>query len=516
LENHYEVLGVEANASADEIRAAYLELAKRYHPDQSPSRIATRLMAKINEAYRVLGNPDRRADYDQRIRGNRRATPEAKPNPSEASTKERAPNAEASTQPRSNSERESPTRAQAGESSSALAWLAPILFIGFLALLAKGLEPLPPTTLPAIDPKTGQVVQVEPTKLAERFLRGEIALVTEHNYDLVGPSGQLYIAPAASVAEGLRNGYRFASRDELAAEQTKGLGGWMHGWLNRALEAPAGVAPGKAKEAVPPVAPTNTNAHDAAARPFYCYPDRLDPLGNVRKYAECSTTRTECAEASVQWLREDRCQPRPMAFCYFDRSLRPLLGLTRTCAESLAGCRAMVEGRDATECVARTVDDLELDWTEFLKIEAAMANVARLAQSVRSDRKKPYTRLHPPIKDAGILSNFGSVPSESHMPETESDRVVAPPKPAASEVSESELLSQAVAALVRGQMPRARALYREATERAPGNPDAWRGLGIVCSRMGERSEAARSLKRYLALRPNAPDAAAVQKRLSEL
>lgn len=94
---------------------------------------------------------------------------------------------------------------------------------------------------------------------------------------------------------------------------------------------------------------------------------------------------------------------------------------------------------------------------------------------------------------------------------------VATANPApAQPVNPTELLQQAAAAFVRGQMPRARALYRDATERAPSSAEAWRGLGMVSSRMGERSEAARALKRYLSLRPNAPDAAAIQKKLQEL
>src|SRR5262252_655508 len=66
MENYYEVLGVEPTASPEEIRAAYLELARKYHPDQNPSRIATRLMAQINRAYEVLRNPNLRADYDRK------------------------------------------------------------------------------------------------------------------------------------------------------------------------------------------------------------------------------------------------------------------------------------------------------------------------------------------------------------------------------------------------------------------------------------------------------------------
>src|SRR5204862_8235999 len=90
----------------------------------------------------------------------------------------------------------------------------------------------------------------------------------------------------------------------------------------------------------------------------------------------------------------------------------------------------------------------------------------------------------------------------------------ASPAPA-SEVSTADLVQEAAAAFVRGQMPRARAIYREATVRAPANADAWRGLGMASSRMGERAEAARAFKRYLELRPGAGDADAIRKKLEE-
>ena len=50
-----------------EIRDAYRSLARRYHPDHEPGAAAT--MAAINEAYRVLGEPARRAVYDASLRG---------------------------------------------------------------------------------------------------------------------------------------------------------------------------------------------------------------------------------------------------------------------------------------------------------------------------------------------------------------------------------------------------------------------------------------------------------------
>ena len=71
--NHYEVLGVSADASAGEIRAAYVALARRFHPDQHPgasAREAAELntaMAAVNEAYATLGDPGRRAAYDREL-----------------------------------------------------------------------------------------------------------------------------------------------------------------------------------------------------------------------------------------------------------------------------------------------------------------------------------------------------------------------------------------------------------------------------------------------------------------
>ena len=73
--DHYRTLGVAPTATRDEIRRAYLALARRYHPDRSdgdgPAATADRSarMAAVNDAWRVLGDADARADYDrQRVR----------------------------------------------------------------------------------------------------------------------------------------------------------------------------------------------------------------------------------------------------------------------------------------------------------------------------------------------------------------------------------------------------------------------------------------------------------------
>jgi hypothetical protein len=66
--NFYKILGVARSASADEIKAAYRELVKRYHPDlfSSPGAKAkaTETLRQINEAYAVIGNAERRRRYD--------------------------------------------------------------------------------------------------------------------------------------------------------------------------------------------------------------------------------------------------------------------------------------------------------------------------------------------------------------------------------------------------------------------------------------------------------------------
>ncbi len=68
--SHYEVLGVQPTATAGELRRAYLERARTYHPDRyvdaggRDRAEAERSMREVNEAWRVLGDPARRRRYD--------------------------------------------------------------------------------------------------------------------------------------------------------------------------------------------------------------------------------------------------------------------------------------------------------------------------------------------------------------------------------------------------------------------------------------------------------------------
>jgi len=64
--DYYEVLGVPRTASEEEIKKAYRKLARKYHPDVNrDDPTAEEKFKEINEAYEVLSNPEKRAQYDQ-------------------------------------------------------------------------------------------------------------------------------------------------------------------------------------------------------------------------------------------------------------------------------------------------------------------------------------------------------------------------------------------------------------------------------------------------------------------
>ena len=63
--NYYDILGIDKNASKEDIKSAYRRLALRYHPDRNPgNKEAEERFKKINEAYAVLNDDKKRREYE--------------------------------------------------------------------------------------------------------------------------------------------------------------------------------------------------------------------------------------------------------------------------------------------------------------------------------------------------------------------------------------------------------------------------------------------------------------------
>src|SRR5882757_2611598 len=63
--DYYEILGVSRDASPEDIRRAYRALARKHHPDVSKEAGADDRFKQIAEAYEVLRDPEKRAQYDR-------------------------------------------------------------------------------------------------------------------------------------------------------------------------------------------------------------------------------------------------------------------------------------------------------------------------------------------------------------------------------------------------------------------------------------------------------------------
>lgn len=69
-QNLYEFLGVHQNANQNEIKSAYREKLKKWHPDKNPHRkeVAEEMTKILNQAYSILSDPEQRKNYDKMLR----------------------------------------------------------------------------------------------------------------------------------------------------------------------------------------------------------------------------------------------------------------------------------------------------------------------------------------------------------------------------------------------------------------------------------------------------------------
>lgn len=68
MKNYYKIMGLKSGATENEIKSAYRLLAKRFHPDVNPGNAAAaEKFAALGEAYEILSDPSKRADYDRQI-----------------------------------------------------------------------------------------------------------------------------------------------------------------------------------------------------------------------------------------------------------------------------------------------------------------------------------------------------------------------------------------------------------------------------------------------------------------
>lgn len=79
MKNYYEILGIAQTATESEIKKAYRQLAKKYHPDANAgSKESEERFKEVAEAYKVLQDPSSREAYDNKLSGRQASKPESK------------------------------------------------------------------------------------------------------------------------------------------------------------------------------------------------------------------------------------------------------------------------------------------------------------------------------------------------------------------------------------------------------------------------------------------------------
>ena len=70
VRTYYDVLGLKQDVDDDTLKSAYRKLVKKYHPDFNPNnKAAEAKMRELNEAWEILGDAEKRKEYDQKLSG---------------------------------------------------------------------------------------------------------------------------------------------------------------------------------------------------------------------------------------------------------------------------------------------------------------------------------------------------------------------------------------------------------------------------------------------------------------
>lgn len=197
--DYYRILQVDPAAEQEVIEAAYRRLARKYHPDSNQSLDATRRMQEINEAYEVLRDPARRAEYDAE-----RAAEFGEFEPTQPYAEETTPDAEWDAQAAPAAAQPPLQREPTGERAATgaprrkrspflifgLAVLvggAALLAIAFIALGAVAFTPLGDTLGAMLKPSTSRPsVVISSPQSGTRFLQGEEVVVRSTTSDPTG------------------------------------------------------------------------------------------------------------------------------------------------------------------------------------------------------------------------------------------------------------------------------------------------------------------------------------------
>ena len=69
MADYYSVLGLDKNASSEDIKRSFKKLAKKWHPDKNPNNPeeATKKFKEVSEAYKVLVDEEKRRIYDREV-----------------------------------------------------------------------------------------------------------------------------------------------------------------------------------------------------------------------------------------------------------------------------------------------------------------------------------------------------------------------------------------------------------------------------------------------------------------